>query len=312
MSTDSQGRIAIVVGGGNIGRRHAQLLRDAGFCVTIVSRRPMEGETWFQTIDNACAALDPEIVVIANETSAHLSVLKKLADLRQPMTVLIEKPLCVSNETIPDTKELTIFVGYNLRFHAVLNALEKRLEGEDILHADIRCESYLPDWRPNRDYKTTSSADRKLGGGVLHDLSHELDYAIRLFGDWKKLTAHGRNTGRLDIDADEFVDIAMETNRGIAVSIHLDYFSRRARRTVSVTTQTQTFDGDLLSGMLASSKHGMLIEAGPGFEDTYDKQLSALIDKDDSHLCSLEEAIKVQGIICAAETAMRQNSWISR
>ena len=40
----------------------------------------------------------------------------------------------------------------------------------------------LPTWRPESDYKNTYSAKSEKGGGVLRDLSHEIDLCLSLVG----------------------------------------------------------------------------------------------------------------------------------
>jgi predicted dehydrogenase len=54
----------------------------------------------------------------------------------------------------------------------------------------IRAEigQYLPGWRPESDYRICVSVQQKLGGGVLLELSHEIDYLSWIFGrvDWVK------------------------------------------------------------------------------------------------------------------------------
>ena len=44
------------------------------------------------------------------------------------------------------------------------------------------CNSFLPNWRSNRDYRKSSSLKKVEGGGVLLELSHEIDYIRNLFG----------------------------------------------------------------------------------------------------------------------------------
>ena len=42
---------------------------------------------------------------------------------------------------------------------------------------------YLPEWRKNTDYRKGVSARQDLGGGVLLELSHEIDYIQWIFGE---------------------------------------------------------------------------------------------------------------------------------
>ncbi|MFX7793064.1 Gfo/Idh/MocA family oxidoreductase, partial [Acinetobacter baumannii] len=52
----------------------------------------------------------------------------------------------------------------------------------NLYNAFIEIGQYLPDWRPTKDYRETVSAKTELGGGVLLELSHELDYAQWILG----------------------------------------------------------------------------------------------------------------------------------
>ena len=47
--------------------------------------------------------------------------------------------------------------------------------------------SYLPKWRKNIVYSNSNSAKKKYGGGVLLELSHELDYLQWIFSSVKKI-----------------------------------------------------------------------------------------------------------------------------
>ena len=90
-----------------------------------------------------------------------------------------------------------------LRAHAAFRHVRRlvgRLQQGGSAH--VWSQSWLPDWRPDRDYRESYSA-RLDEGGVLRDLVHELDYATVLFGRPVLLGASFDRTGPLDIDAEQ-------------------------------------------------------------------------------------------------------------
>ena len=75
----------------------------------------------------------------------------------------------------------------------------------DRLIRRLRCEigQYLPLWRPGSDYRLGVSANRALGGGVLLELSHELDYLRWIFGDVDWVQASLERQSALEIDVED-------------------------------------------------------------------------------------------------------------
>ena len=106
----------------------------------------------------------------------------------------------------------------------------KRKKIGQILHISVESGSYLPDWRPKQDYLKSVSARKELGGGVLLELSHELDYIRWLFGPIGSLTAVLHNSDTLGIEVEDGADIILKNTKGLPISVHLDFNSRSSRR----------------------------------------------------------------------------------
>ena len=162
--------------------------------------------------DSEVASFAPEISIVASPASEHLVQVKSLVDCGSH--VLVEKPLSTSSEgvaTLFDSAakaKRIIQVGYNLRFLDSLRAFEELLESRrlgDIQSINIEVDQYLPDWRPNGNYQSSVSATKSLGGGALLELSHEVDLAIWLFGEFQLENASMMKLSALDIDVEDTV-----------------------------------------------------------------------------------------------------------
>ena len=74
----------------------------------------------------------------------------------------------------------------------------------------------MPHWR-DCDYRQNYSAKKNLGGGVLLDLSHEIDLAFYLFGKLKLEFAQNFKISELDIDSDDFAFLALKNKNTITL-----------------------------------------------------------------------------------------------
>lgn len=300
---------ALVIGFGSIGRRHAHILAELGCIVAVVSRRPVEGVAGFATLAEGMGKFVPDYVVIATETSAHRSQLAELAALGFTGRVLVEKPLDIAPGELPAHRFQAVRLAYNLRFHPLLTALKEHLAGQRILSAQIYCGQYLPDWRPGTDYRQSYSADPARGGGVLRDLSHELDLARWLFGGWTRLAALGGRLGPLEIASDDCWGLLMEAESCPVVSVQVNYLDRPGRRDVLVNTAAHTFSAQLGAGTL--SIDGEARSFAVSRDDTYRAQHRAMLDGRYGLLCGLEEGEAIMRTIDAAERAAITGQWIS-
>lgn len=299
---------ALVVGMGSIGGRHARLLRQLGCDVGVISRRPCTDYRHFVSLAEGLECLAPDYVVIATETAAHRDASAELAAAGYAGLLLVEKPLGVLPAPLPPHHFRLAAVAYNLRFHPVLDALACAVRGQTAVSVQVYCGQYLPSWRPDADYRRSYSADPAQGGGVLRDLSHELDYIQWLFGDWRRLSSLGGRLSTLDIRSDDCWGILLETERCPMVTVQVNYLDRPGRREIVVNTNEHTFRADLVRNVLITD--GVEQAFSCQRDDTYLAQHQAMLAGDDSRLCTLEQGEAVMELIAAVERAGHSGQWV--
>jgi len=126
--------------------------------------------------------------------------------------------------------------GFNLRYEPGLQYLKQTIDPEAIAFAQIECGSYLPLWRPGTDYRRTYSARKAMGGGIILDDVHELDYACWLFGYPREVRCSFGQFGNLDIDVEDTAVFHLLYPRQL-VTIHADYLQRRYTRRCKLCTR---------------------------------------------------------------------------
>lgn len=287
----------LVIGLGSAGMRHARLAQEIDVKVATVSRRSGTGS--FADIETAISAFKPTHIVIANETNAHWPTLRKIRENGVVCPIMLEKP--VSNE-VPESSDVeaslnsATTVAYNLRFHPGINVARDLIADGEAINASFLAGQDLNTWRPGRNLRESYSASATLGGGVLRDLSHELDLVAHLLGPIKRVAALGGKIGPLETDSDDAWTIIAETERCRAVSVVLDYYHSPGVRRITINNNKGTFDRDLRA-----------------IEDrdlTYRAQLTAFLDGTNAgQLCTIEEGIGVMRVIAAIERAAESNSW---
>ncbi len=313
----------LVVGCGSIGKRHLRNLRALGYDDILVLRSRRKdvdvierefGAVSFFDLDQALAE-KPDIVIIANPTHLHVPV--ALAAARSGAHLFIEKPLSLSLDGVAELlalikqNSLQAMVAYPLRFHPGLRKMRSLLQEGAIgkplyVHAEVG--SYLPDWRPGSDYRQLYSAHADQGGGVILDLSHELDYLFWLFGAPRRLSAHAQRTGALEIHAEDSADILMETADGLNIALHLDYLQRPPVRQCKVVGAEGTLVWDYMSGEVrayqAASDEWVQFNFDGERNEMYIAELRhfiAAVENDSKLLIPLEQGVRVLQICLTAK-----------
>ena len=298
-----------VVGAGSIGSRHQRILKQLGHQVSVVSANSPDAD--FRSMSDALERESFDYVVIASQTSQHVIDLSALINNRFSGRVLIEKPLFEKLHTLEDNNFSFAAVGYNLRFHPAIVWLKDTLPKLGKLSsANFYVGQYLPTWRPDSDYRKSSSARDISGGGVLRDLSHELDLVQYLFGDWQQLTAVGGKFSDLEIATDDTFSILMTSTKCNAISVQLNYIDRIKQRYITINGNNGTVSIDLISN--TAKFNDLDVKFSVNTDDSYVAQHLAVISNDSQNTCSLSEALKVVETIQAIEKSAEKLKWISQ
>jgi predicted dehydrogenase len=212
--------------------------------------------------------LRPQAAVIANPASHHLESARALADAG--VHLMIEKPIAHTSRGVPEliascrARRIVLMTGYNLRFSPSLQHFQSVLRDKRVGRVlSVRAEvgQYLPSWRPDSDYRDGVSARAELGGGVLLELSHEIDYLRWMLGEVRWVSAVVRKQSSLEIDVEDVAHLALGfdspgTDGDLAASLSMDCVRQDTTRTCSVIGESGTLRWDAVRGTVELFERG--------------------------------------------------------
>lgn len=286
---------SLVIGYGSIGRRHARLLTELGCAVAVVSSQNCTDYPCYTTIKEAVAKHQPHYVVVASITSRHSHDLLALREAGFSGVALIEKPLFMNANEGETDYPFTLFTAYNLRFHPITQQLKAALSGQKILAVSAYVGQHLSQWRPGRDVKDTYSAHKAQGGGVVRDLSHELDLAQYLFGDLTLHAASVARVGDVTVDSEDVATLLMQSSICSHIHVHMNYLDTMPTRWWYVITEQGSYHADLIACTL--SVDGQVQHLPCAGDASYRAMHQAIISSDDSVLCTYQQGLAIMDII---------------
>ena len=307
-----------VVGLGSIGRRHVRNLKRLRPELEITLVRSGKGPAWpeqqfaqrvVMTSAEAIRA-GAQAAIVSSPAPFHVSQSMEWLKAGKPM--LIEKPLSDNTRGLSELKALVethnipVLVGYVLRYDQAAQYFYHLLQSKeigDLLHVCIEWGSYLPDWRPEQDYRKSASASMALGGGVLLELSHEIDYANWFFSPFLEVQASVHYSKTLEINTEDGADLPLKNLEGLPVFLHLDFY----RRVPTRQCRLQTTKGELVWDALAqkvcwTSAGGQISEQhfSQSRDDLFLRQLEHFFDyieNNDSPKSSLQDGVEIVKVI---------------
>ncbi len=267
----------------------------------------------YSDYESALIQEKPEYVIVATPNHLHLNFATKA--LKYTQNILIEKPLSHNLEKIDQfvdeakKNQVNVFVGFNMRFHPIIQRIKEIVDNGKlgkIFTIKINFGSYLPDRHPGKDYTTDYVTKEALGGGVILDVSHELDYLVWIFGKPEEIFSFAEKRSDLIMETEDSADILLKINSHCIANVHLDMLRRPYTRTCEIIGENGTLLADIQEGEIkiyapeekkwSSEKH--LIN----HNETYVEELNEFLDiKQKKNLAELNSAKKVLDIAFAAK-----------
>lgn len=214
---------AIIIGGGSIGKRHSGNLNELGVDTRIVDVDEIEN------IDSIISEGNFDIGLVCSPNIYHIEHCIKLASANIP--IFCEKPFYSSQEGITslleivNSKGITTMVGCNLRFNKGVRFINPNSK-----YISVYCGYDLKKWRPKSNHLESYSANKNLGGGVLLDSIHEIDYLYHKFGSIKNINYIKDKLTDITNDTEDLVVGRIEFDSGTVADFTLNYLSDKYQR----------------------------------------------------------------------------------
>ena len=240
-----------ILGAGSIGTRHLKNCIQLGFRPdNIIVFDVFQGAVDKIRSSYKCAgtidmesmwAFEPKLLVICTPTEKHIEI--ALDATSRGIHIFVEKPLsfnldgCYELLDAVKLKGTFASVGANMRYHPGPAQVKKWIDEGKLgtkLSASIRSASYLPDWRPNTDYKKSYSADNNTGGVIL-DVIHEIDLALFWLGPAFLSAAQLHPALPIGLTTDGQANLLLTHENGTVSSLFLSFMQKKYERGGVVT-----------------------------------------------------------------------------
>jgi predicted dehydrogenase len=185
-----------------------------------------------------------DAVVVATPTESHLDVALALLELGRPL--LIEKPLAsdlMAVETILESSrkyDVPVMCGFVERFNPVLGTAVSLMEGPPVHVLAIR---------------HSPPAERIISGVVSDMLIHDLDLAVQISGEQEVADITSTLWRPPGSPIAEIADCTIRFAGGTVATLSASRVSQRKVRSVTIATESQLIELDLLRQDISVYRH---------------------------------------------------------
>ncbi len=323
----------LFVGLGRIARRHIRnLALAAPGSRAAVLRRPESPPVDPQEVGleavfrdpGEALAWQPDAVFVTTPAPRHVASARPFVHAGIPL--FVEKPLASDGEEAADfvaecrARGVPLMVGYVLRFHEPLRRVKASVAEGGIgrpLSFRAAVGRRLGAWRPGCAVRQGISARKATGGGVVLELSHELDLARWLMGEVDRTAACLERLGSEAVDVEDLAEISLNFRDGGAGHVHLDMLDPVAVRSLRIVGTEGTVVWDLFARPQARRLCPDGHAEDLGFEEDYNamfvaelRHFLACVREGGAPEVDGGEGLKTLDVCLAAKRAAREGRWV--
>jgi predicted dehydrogenase len=157
-----------------------------------------------------------------------------------------------------------------------------------------------------------------MGGNLIFDGIHELDYAVWFFGEPSEVFCVKGILSELEIDTEDFVDIIIKFKSGAVCNAHMDYLQHGYSRRCKVVCEGGTIVWDFASGTIGTittaDKEWLWedMKLDIYYNQMYIDEVKYFIDcvlYGKETFNSIEQSLPVLKLAIAAERSCSTNAW---
>lgn len=255
---------ALIVGYSNISKKHINLLRKKKIKCYLISKHAKKNYSYKLIKQKQAKKIVFDLIFLCCPASERMYYFYYFQNNARKF--FLEKPLAdrylkIKKYKFSNKLKQKIYVGYVFRHNKLLIKLKKLMQKKTngkLISSEVVSKSYLPDWRKHIDYKKSVSALKSKGGGVLLELSHEIDILYFLFDDFKIVKSNIYNSKTLGIDVEERVDIVAKLKNNSPVNLILNFNSQITKRNIIINFEYISYDLDLINNTIFEIKKNQL------------------------------------------------------
>lgn len=315
------------IGFGSIAQKHISTIKRLApeYEIVVLSSRAADLSEKYQSIHFVTNISDfslsaPQTVCIASPSADHAKFITQISQFASQL--LIEKPIAASKKQASlimraiENSKCEAFVGYNLRFmdsfKKVREILAKGTLGK-IIQVQGSVGQDLAEWRPSRVLESTSSASKERGGGVLRELSHEIDILYELFGAPDNLQMLSATTKYTDLNVEDcaHVTFLFKSPNPMLASICMDFTRKNHERWMIFYGTSATLKWNLKEGSCSvnfGSGWQVLLQCDNDIIKSYETMWKSFLNKRYNKFSSIPAGVAVVSIIEQLEHKTKKGS----